>query len=209
MPRIYHITHIRNLASIIQVGGLVAHSQIATRNLAPLDISYSHIQDLRAQTHVPFPPGGNLHDYVPFHFGPRSPMLYTINRGNLANCPEGQTNILHLVAEAKDIEEAQIAFVYTDGHAIIKGFSEFYNSLDLIDEVIDWNIIKGKWWNDTSDDPDRSRKRQAEFLVHQFLPWSLVRGIGVINSQIEQEVRQILQTAGINTNVKVYDKWYY
>jgi hypothetical protein len=194
---------------MLEAGGIVAHSQLEVKKITPHDISHSQIQGRRARTQVPFPPGGNLHDYVPFYFARRSPMLYTISRGNLASCPEGQTKILHLVAEVEDVQSNQLAFVYTDGHAAITELSEFYDSLDKMSEVIDWPLMTSKWWNDTSNDPDRARRRQAEFLIHQFFPWSLVRGIGVQNTHIEQEVAWILKTYGINTKVKVYPDWYY
>jgi ssDNA thymidine ADP-ribosyltransferase, DarT len=208
MPRIYHITHVRNLASILDAGGLLANSQLSGKNVTPLDISHGHIQERRAQTLVPLLPGGNLHDYVPFYFASRSPMLYTISRGNLESCPEGQAKILHLVAEAEDVQMHPIPFVFTDGHATM-AYSEFYDALERLDEVIDWGVMQDAYWNDTAEHPDRKRKRQAEFLVHQFLPWELVRGIGVLDSQVEKEVRQILQTFGAKTPVKVYPAWYY
>ncbi|WP_372511841.1 DarT ssDNA thymidine ADP-ribosyltransferase family protein, partial [Frankia umida] len=50
--------------------------------------------------------------------------------------------------------------------------------LDKLGEV-DHNIMRVQWWNDTDDDNDRKRRRQAEFLVYGKLPLELVMYIGV------------------------------
>jgi hypothetical protein len=80
---IYHITNIENLVSIIKNEGLIAYSQIKQNGLNYVNIAHQTIQDRRATTRVSLPPHGVLHDYVPFYFAPRSPMMYTINRGTV------------------------------------------------------------------------------------------------------------------------------
>jgi len=47
--------------------------------------------------------------------------------------------------------------------------SQFFNDEDSLEEV-DWNAVKLKRWTDTEDDPDRKRRKQAEFLVFNELP---------------------------------------
>lgn len=69
--------------------------------------------------------------------------------------------------------------------------------------------MRAKYWRDTEEDGDRKRRRQAEFLVHQFLPWGLIEEIGVINSTIQTQVKEILQKFNFHTPVRVYSKWYY
>jgi len=46
-------------------------------------ISNEELDHKRAATAVPCGPGGTPHDYVPFHFGPRSPMISRISHRNL------------------------------------------------------------------------------------------------------------------------------
>lgn len=151
--------------------------------------------------------GGVLHDYVPFYFGFRSPMLYTINRGNVPGCPEGQTPILHLVTTAEAIEAQGLAFAFTDGHAVVN-YSEFYDSLVDLDKV-DWDIMRANFWADTDEDGDRKRRRQAEFLVYEFLSWSLIAEIGVIDLAIQAQVQQMLQNMNQPIPVRVHRNWYY
>lgn len=76
MTDIYHITHISNLPSIIQHGGLYCDNLIPQRNLHPQGIAHQHIKERRARRIVNVAAGGTLADYVPFYFAPRSPMLY-------------------------------------------------------------------------------------------------------------------------------------
>ena len=79
---IYHITHKDNLPRIISMGGVYAQSQMKCKTIEYSNIAHGGIQDRRSETIVPCGPGGCLHDYVPFYFAPRSPMLYAIKMGN-------------------------------------------------------------------------------------------------------------------------------
>ncbi|GJD22894.1 hypothetical protein RIVM261_078500 [Rivularia sp. IAM M-261] len=204
---IYHITHIRNLQSILQIGGLVANNRLKQQQINYQDIAHGNIQDRRALIRVPCAAGGCLHDYIPFYFAPRSPMLYTINRGNVEGYTEGQNPILHIVTEAEIILANNLVFAFTDGHAVMD-YSEFYDDLQFLDRI-DWEIMRARYWNNTPDDGDRRRRRQAEFLVHQFCPWALITEIGVINNTVKSQVEQILQNFNCQTPVKVYPSWYY
>ena len=155
-------------------------------------IAYENIQDRRATTYVPCGRGGVLHDYVPFYFAPRSPMLYTINRGNVENYTQGQATVIHLVSSVENIESEDLSFVFTDGHAVMT-FTEFFDDLKYLDDAIDWDVMEARYWKDTNEDNDRKRRRQAEFLVRNFFPWQLITEIGVINYTIQSQVENILQ----------------
>jgi hypothetical protein len=58
-------------------------------------------------------------------------------------------------------------------------------------------------------DPNRKCRRQAEFLVHQFFSWRLIKEIGVINSTIQAQLQQILKNFNHQPPVRVYSNWYY
>lgn len=204
---IYHITHVNNLISILKSNGLIAYSCLQNQKTPYKNIAHSQIQDRRADTAVPCASGGCLHDYVPFYFAPRSPMLYTIHKGNVEGHTGGQNSIIYLVSEAESIKAHNLVFAFTDGHAIMD-YSEFYDDLRNLNEI-DWEAMEGKYWLNTTEKPDRKCKRQAEFLVHQLCPWILIKGIGVINSTLESQAKSILQKFKYNTPVKVYPDWYY
>ncbi|MBD2442985.1 DUF4433 domain-containing protein [Dolichospermum sp. FACHB-1091] len=205
---IYHITHIDNLTSIITSGGLIANSRLKIQQTNYLDIAHGHIQDRRDTTKVPCSAGGYLHDYVPFYFAPRSPMLYAIHKQNVDSYSGGQQPIIHLVSEAYTINSLKLKFAFTDGHAIM-AYSEFYDDMSDLQSVIDWELMKSKYWANTPDDPNRKWRRQAEFLVYENCPWSLIQEIGVINKTIAEQVQLILTAFNIQIPVNIYQNWYY
>ena len=75
-------------------------------------LSSSGVQGRRAVKTVPVAPKGTLHDYVPFYFAPRSPMLMTINSGNVAGCDYRQDDIVHLVSQAQTVRDGGHQFVF-------------------------------------------------------------------------------------------------
>jgi hypothetical protein len=80
---IFRFFHVDNLATILKRGALHAP------NYAPQDghphktIHNPDIQKKRARRSIPCGPGGVIHDYVAFYFGPRSPMLFQLHTGQV------------------------------------------------------------------------------------------------------------------------------
>lgn len=206
MTDAFHITHLNNLESIIQTEGLYSDNVRAAKNLSCTGIAHQHIKDRRASRVVPGCKGGTLADYVPFYFAPRSPMLYAISTGYVADYSDGQSGVLHLRFSVEELARA-LDFIYTDGHAVIS-YSEFFENLnDLV--KIDWQIMTAIYWHDTADDGDRKRRRQAEFLVHCFVPWTFVREIGVINQVVAAKVQHVIASVRHKPVVSVRREWYY
>lgn len=135
-------------------------------------------------------------------------MLYAIHKGYVQGYEEGQQSILHLVTSTEAIADAALEFVFSDGHAVVS-YTNFYNDLTLLPDVIDWEIMGAKVWHDTHEDGDRKRRRQAEFLVYQSVPWSLICGIGVHNRTVANQVTQTLEKYGQTTDVRTLPTDYY
>ena len=207
MTAIYHITHLRNLPNIIKDDGLWCDQVVMQRRLAYVSIAHQHIKDRRAKKSVPCAPDGKLTDYVPFYFAPRSPMLYVINRGGVQGYTDGQRPILHLVSSAETVQAAGLLFAFTDGHAVMD-ISHFYTDLHDLDKV-DWAIMNARYWNDTLQDGDRTRRRQAEFLVHQFFPLKLIERIGVINHTLRLQVTALFPDPASRPPITIEPAWYY
>lgn len=93
MPPIYHITSVDNLPGIIKAGGLLCDRD--AKNIQFVSIAHKRIKERRLKKKVPIGAGGVLADYVPFYFAPRSPMLFTINKGNVEGYARGQQPIVH------------------------------------------------------------------------------------------------------------------
>ncbi|MFN7018828.1 MAG: DUF4433 domain-containing protein [Fimbriimonadales bacterium] len=206
MPiQIYHMTHIGNLESIIKASRLYSDAAASAYN--PRSIAYLDLKKKRKEKTVPVPPNGVVADYVPFYFAPRSPMLYAIHKGCVRS-GLSQTEIVYLVTSVETIARAGKLFVFTDRHPI-SSFPRFSNDLNLLNQFVDWNVMRSEYWHDTPQYPNRQSRRQAEFLVHQAVEWSLIEQIGVYDQGRLQQVQQILQSASHRPLVSVQRDWYY
>jgi hypothetical protein len=136
-------------------------------------------------------------------------MLFANSKNAVAGYAGGQDPIVHLVTDIAAIQAAGLPFVFTDGHAI-KATSQWFTDLKDLNQI-DWPLMKATYWHDIDQDPDRARRRQAEFLVHQQVPWSLVLGIATINQTIADKVAGILAASAPAHRpiIKPKPEWYY
>ena len=155
----------------------------------PVSIAYTDLKEKRAHTRVTVAAGGTLADYVPFYYGPRSPMLYVNWRGGVAGYDGGQEDIVHLVCALEDLVVAG-NFVITDGHPITP-LSTQHDTLVALDRI-DWRVMRLKYWADDDTDGDRKRRRQAEFLVHRQVPVGAVRLVAGIDEPVAQRAAEAL-----------------
>ena len=64
-------------------------------------------------------------------------------------------------------------------------------------------------WNDTEEDPDRKRKKQAEFLIYNEVPLSMIKAIVVYNENAKTNILTKLAKNNIECNVVVKSNYYY
>jgi hypothetical protein len=74
---ILHFTHSDNLPEMVAAGRLSCDARARLR-LTRVAIGDAEIKKMRRERPVGAGPGGCVGDYVPFYFGPRSPMIYRI-----------------------------------------------------------------------------------------------------------------------------------
>ncbi|UJH73330.1 MULTISPECIES: type II toxin-antitoxin system toxin DNA ADP-ribosyl transferase DarT [Burkholderia] len=216
--RIFHITAIANFAQVCATAHLWPKNVLARAGMSYSNIAYQRIQRMRAEKVVTKGPGGLLHDYVPFYFAPRSPMLSTINQGNVDGCQWRQADIIHLESTVPNVVGAQLRYVFYDRNASL-AIARPYDDLGDIDKV-SWDLITEepcmdgycKYWfnrNDPARYVDRMERRQAEFLVHERFPLALVTRIGVANEQARTVVANIIAGAGLAIPTTVQPNWYF
>ena len=80
-PKIYHIVHVDNLASIVTDGCLWSDAVMVQRQGSTV-IGMGSIKQRRLGLPVSCHTGLRVGDCVPFYFCPRSIMLYVIHRAN-------------------------------------------------------------------------------------------------------------------------------
>ncbi|MBI5244019.1 MAG: DUF4433 domain-containing protein [Elusimicrobia bacterium] len=208
MTLIYHITHISNLPGILKADGLWCDNSRREQGFPIVGIAHQNIKDRRAKRVVPLAAGGTLADYAPFYFAPRSPMLYAIHTGAVEGYQGGQAAVLHLVSTTEAASSTDRPWCFTDGHAEM-GMTEFSDDLSRLGELVNFEIMQSQYWADTPDQPDRKRRRQAEFLVHECFPWKFIHEIGVHDPETAAKVAKILSAEKHKPRITGHPEWYY
>jgi hypothetical protein len=88
------------------------------------------------------------------------------------------------------------------------GLTAFFDDLARLPDL-DWSSIHASQWGGPTVHSDRKRRKQAEFLVHAFFPWDLVRGMVVLDPGIRDQAQEILAQAGCAVPVAIRPSWYY
>jgi|tagenome__1003787_1003787.scaffolds.fasta_scaffold20808985_3 hypothetical protein len=203
-----HFTHMRNLPGIAAAGHLHADSLVDRSSALRVEAADLDIKANRKQHQVTVAPFGCVADYVPFYFAPRSPMLYKLAKGSVPTYTEGQDPLVYLVSTVETVAATGVAWLFSDGNCA-SSVTQFFDDLTLLDSVVDWKVMRARMWNNTADDPDRMRRRMAEFLVHERVSTTCLAGIAVRTTIIEQEVESILTSFNVNLPVRVRADWYY
>jgi len=205
--RVYHFTHRDNLELILARGFFECDRTCKAGSLTRRNIGYANLKQRRLNTVVEVPPGGTVGDYVPFYFGTQSPMLYAYEKGRVTGKPEDQDEIIYFATTAERIVTQGYQFVFTDGHPVQEP-KAFYNDLARIGEV-DLPLMTQKYWFDTDSDPDRARRRQAEFLVRERFAWEHVWVIGVRTQAMREWVEHAVRDTPYKPSCIVRPEWYY
>ena len=203
---LYRITHVDNLDFILNAGKLTCPNH---PNCDPdyIGIGDSTLIESRSSREIDVSPHGSFTDYVSFYFGKRSPMLYNIQNGYKGVTKRDPENIIYLVTKFEWVEQNGSQYVFSDGHGYHK-MSQFINDKSGLKEV-DWSAVNRKTWADTEDDPDRKRRKQAEFLVYQEVPLSLIGSIIVYNNTVEALISAKLAERNLTCPVLIKPEWYY
>lgn len=217
--RLFHITAIANLPAIFAAGALVSKNGGAAAGINYQNIAHAGAQGARAVRAVPNPPGGLVHDFVPFYFAPRSPMLYAINGGRVAGCPWRQGDIIHFETTVQNVTGTGQAYVFYDRNATL-AFSTPYTDLAHLDTAVAWDLLTeapqldgfcAYWQNRAAVDryADRMERRQAEFLVKDRAPLHCMTRLGVIDAARQAQVQALLVHAGVGLAVDIMPSWYF
>jgi 1,6-anhydro-N-acetylmuramate kinase len=168
----------------------------------PTVIGYTHIKQRRMkQIRVPCCSGRFVGEFVPFYFCPRSPMLFTINKGNTARPAGCQQTIVHLVSSVQAGIGLGQAWAVSDGNAgaLHTGFA---STLDAI-KMLDWAAIRATDWR------GKTHQKSAEFLVAEFFPWRGIHAIGCHNKDVAKKVEDLVNSQHHRPVVTVEPAWYY
>jgi hypothetical protein len=214
-PKIYHIVHVNNLASIVSDGYLWSDSKMNQRGGPPANVGMPSIKSARLEMPIGCHPDTFVGQYVPFNFCPRSVMLNIIWYANHPNLEyrDGQGPILHLEADLfKAIDWAnennhRWAFCLGNARA---AYASFRSSVGELSEV-NWLAVAARDFRN----PDIKEAKQAEFLVEKGFPWHLIERIGYLNRSISPTcevlalITDALKGAAHRPVVENCNDWYY
>lgn len=208
-PKIYHITHVNNLPSIIAAGELISDAAIIQQGGPPAAVGMSKIKQRRLKLPVTCHSGDFVGDYVPFYFCPRSVMLYLLYMGNHPELTYrgGQGPIVHLEADLKTVvawaerKQRRWAFSLANAGAY---YVEFRKTLDELDEI-DWNAVAATDFRSS----DVKEAKAAEFLLHGSFPWKFVERVGVHSMALGRQVSTIIAAGTHHPTVQIERDWYF
>ncbi|AOS65633.1 type II toxin-antitoxin system toxin DNA ADP-ribosyl transferase DarT [Actinoalloteichus hymeniacidonis] len=200
-----HFTHVANLPAILQSGVLKSDSHVQTESIMITECADISIKERRRSVEVPIPPGGVVADYVPFYFAPRSPMMYSISRGNVATYADGQQPLVYFWSWLSVADRLQLPWIASDGNCA-SSLTSMTNNWRKLEESVDWQIMTAKQWSNTAEDGDRMRRRMAEFLVHREFPFEAFTGAVTRSKAIASLASKHL---GDKLPVHVRPDWYY
>ncbi len=207
-PKLYHITHVDNLARIVEEGRLSCDRVLLERGgpaqvIGMSGIKHRRVEELEVDCH----PGTKVGDYVPFYFCPRSVMLYVIHCRNHPNLEYrgGQEPIVHLESDLHAVvrwaDENDVPWAFSLSNAGAR-YAEFRSRLeDLAD--LDWEAIAARDWSKLKEG------KQAEFLLHGSFPFDLIERIGVHSTAVRAQAMAALRGLDPAPVVGVRPDWYY
>jgi len=209
-PKIFHITHVDNLPSILGDGCLWSDAERLRRGLGHTNVAIEGIKRRRLwELEVGCHPGTHVGDFVPFYFCPRSVMLYLIHMGNHPDVlyQGGQGPILHLRADLEAVvrwaDNNAVQWAFSDRNAGAR-YACFYNNLRVLSRL-NWPAIHATDFRYTLI----KEGKQAEFLLYGHFPWHLVECVGVHDQGMAERVGDLLAQAGQPNVVSIQAGWYY
>jgi hypothetical protein len=197
---LYRIIPLGNLENNLRNGLFAKRS--APQNTDYISLGNQDIINRRDSTVVKCFPATVVNDYVPLYFSVRTPMLYNIIKGNGVKQVE-QENIIYLCFRLTDLVGSDLVWCFTDGNAAVRISSYFCDLQDL--PKLDWHSIQTDDFrlDNADNDPDRIRKKHAEFLVKNHVPISYIKQIIVLNKKTGKEVTEVLAKCNLKIDVFV------
>lgn len=202
---IFRITHVNNVPWILDHGLHCRTSPVVDPNFLP--IGSTELIDKRSRHSVPIPPGGFLSDYVPFYFTPHSMMLYNIKTGHSGVIKRDNADIAILVSTLFKVAEAGKKFVFTNGHAYMAD-TDYFDDLARLDQI-DWPLLRKRDFKKDPDDLGKSRRYQAEALIHRHAPIRALLGVACYHQDPADRVAAEVAKRDLPLPVKVLPDWYF
>ena len=198
----FRLVHIQNIPHVLQYGFVHKDSVYADPNYVPIgDAAIIRVRSSR-QLNGRYSVG----DYIPFYFGPRSPMLFVIQHGYNGVKQYNPEELVYCVIKLEDIVSSTIDCVFTDGHALYF-ITKLYDKSRLkdVNQIISYeDVYTANWVNE--DDRDLKRRKEAELLLKDELPSQFIKGFVVYNNKACEK----LQSYGVQpSQIAIRPSYYF
>jgi hypothetical protein len=209
--RIYHLTHVRNLADILAAGRLLADGSSEWENRPAVDISSESNREARRSALLAADGSSSVANYVPFALAPKSSVWEGVLGGTpddrlspaaLAAAPADFVMLVTTVKQAFDATDERettnaMAVAVTDGDAA-STLTRFGSTRDAAERQI--RKLRADQLSEVILD--------AELLIADEFPFERVTLIGVANDRARDAVKAILQESSYSPKVAVYPPWF-
>ncbi|MGW9182109.1 DarT ssDNA thymidine ADP-ribosyltransferase family protein [Agromyces sp. NPDC055661] len=201
--RIYHVTHVENLAPILGSGAVLADDAGAT---PVVDLAAPDAREFRRSAAVEGV-DAVVADYVPFLLSTDAHVWNAIRTGT----PDPR-----LSAEAVQRPPADHVILVSSVASAVGARTETAGTVVVTDaDAATGGVGSASAWPDVlrmlqrlHREDDGARLRSAEFLVRELLPLERVLLIAVGNDRVRDRVRSALDAVGVRTRVAVYPPWF-
>lgn len=184
----YHFTCIENLKDII-TNGLLSTNLKDSKGITHENIANTDIQNRRSTMKINCGPKGVVHDYVPFYFTKRSPMLLGVVKKKNVD----QESIIYLAVPIKYIENESV--IFTNASANTNTAPKFYDNPSNLDEL-NWEVIDNWVWNPKNE--SLRQQKMAELLIHNEIKIEKIAHIITWDEDKKREVDLLLKENDID-----------
>jgi len=209
--RVYHVTHVRNLAAILEAGALFADANAAWDTRPAIDISSADTRAARRTALVDGDGSASVASFVPFFLSPNAVFWQNVRAGaadaRLTLDPLGSTagdfvilvstvkTVLTGCADAIEADEASVTITDGDAAAALTRFAATAAGADRMLRLLRAN-------------PDSDALLSAELLVADAFPFELVTLVGVTNDRVRDAVKPLFAASAFRPKVVVYPPWF-
>lgn len=201
----FRIVHIDNIPYILE-NGIVNTAKSTKKDDSYISIGDESLIEMRRNQNI-IHTESCIGDYIPFYFGPRTPMLYTIQHGYNGVRKCDATNLVYLVLKISDIIKSGFQGYFTDGHARnICSHTYEIDKLNQLNELVHYENVYRPYWSTKEDNRgEYKRLKSAELLIENNIPTTMIAGYVVY----DKTARDKLISFGIDNNKIIIKKEYY